>query len=512
MTIIRSLNQDIDSVGSTNQLYIDYKRRWRFYLEAYLGGTEWQDGNHLTRYQLETDAEYRARLRETPLDNHTRSVVSVYNSFLFRREPEREYGTLEGNPELEDFLKDADLEGRSLDAFMKEVATWSNVFGHSFILLTKPNINAVTRADEVANSIRPYVSVLTPLVVLDWSYERLPSGRYAIDAFKYIEDFNDEIRTVKLWTNDIIYTWVHDTKTGKELSSMEEPNQLGYVPVITAYANRSIVRGIGVSNVADIADMQKFIYNCTSEIAQSIRLDSHPSMVTTPDVNIGTGAGALIHMPETLDAGLKPYLLETSGANIDAIYRGIQASIDAIDKMANTGAVRATESRNLSGVAMETEFSLLEAKLSEMADNFELAEEQMWRIWADYQGTTWTGSVEYPDSFNIRDTEKEIRQLQIAASTDPVDSQVKAAIDMRIWQWLDLDDVESDMINGYSAHIMYSPDGQATIVRTEAEHSSLVSQGWTHDHECDCAKTDMNTQSDVYVNGQPLNGDTNASS
>ena len=223
-------------------------------------------------------------------------------------------------------------------------------------------------------------------------------------------------------------------------------------------------------------------------------------MVTTPDVNIGTGAGALIHMPETLDAGLKPYLLETSGANIDSIYRGIQQSIDAIDKMANTGAVRATESRSLSGVAMETEFSLLEAKLSEMADNFELAEEQMWRIWCDYQGTTWTGSIDYPDSFNIRDTEKEIRQLQIAASTDPVDSQVKAAIDMRIMHWLDLDEDERSNIMDYPAHIMYSPTGEAVIARTEAEHTSLTAQGYTHEHKCDCNHSETMSEEQEYTN------------
>jgi hypothetical protein len=35
---------------------------------------------------------------------------------------------------------------------------------------------------------------------------------------------------------------------------------------------------------------------------------------------------------------------------------------------------------------METEFQLLNAKLSEKADNLELAEEQMWRLFAIYQG------------------------------------------------------------------------------------------------------------------------------
>jgi hypothetical protein len=195
------------------------------------------------------------------------------------------------------------------------------------------------------------------------------------------------------------------------------------------------VRGIGVSDIADIADAQKFIYNATSEVAQSIRLDSHPSLVKTPETQAGIGAGSLIHMPENMDPGLKPYLLEFSGASVASIYESIAATISSIDKMANTGAVRATESRTMSGVAMETEFQLLNARLSEKADNLELAEEQMWKLWCEYMGYTWDGSIEYPGSFNMRDTGKEIEQLRIAkdTATDPV---VLRKIDEHILEWM----------------------------------------------------------------------------
>jgi len=65
-------------------------------------------------------------------------------------------------------------------------------------------------------------------------------------------------------------------------------------------------------------------------------------------------------------------------------------------------------------VAMETEFQLLNARLSEKARNLEVAEEHIWRIWADYQQQPWTGSVAYPDSFNIRDDAQYMAQLKIA--------------------------------------------------------------------------------------------------
>jgi hypothetical protein len=109
-----------------------------------------------------------------------------------------------------------------------------------------------------------------------------------------------------------------------------------------------------------------------------------------------------------------------------------------IDRMANTGSVRATEVATLSGIAMETEFQLLNAKLSEKADNLELAEEQIWDLYAEYQGTTWSGEVEYPGSFNIRDTGREVQQLVTAksAATDPVLLRV---IDEHLMELLDED-------------------------------------------------------------------------
>jgi hypothetical protein len=157
---------------------------------------------------------------------------------------------------------------------------------------------------------------------------------------------------------------------------------------------------------------------------------------------VGTGAGSLILMPENLDPGLKPYILQNTGANVDMIYKSIQHTTTVIDKIANTGAVRATESKTLSGVAMEVEFSLLSAKLSEKADNLELAEEQMWRLWCKFMNVPADVEIDYPGEFNVRDTESQIRQLKTASDTNPQDPRVKQAIDEAILDWLEVDDSE----------------------------------------------------------------------
>jgi hypothetical protein len=421
--------------------YTRNRDRWQFLLESYMGGETYREGAHLTRYVLETDAEYSARLRHTPLDNHCKSVIAVYVSFLFRQSPERDLGTIARAPGIEDFVKDADFDGRSLDAFMKEVSIWSSVFGHAWILMTKPAVPAASLADQLAQGVRPYVNLLTPLTVVDWRWTRDINGQYRVTYFKYIEDVNDTVTTIREWDEDTIRTWIIDESKKEANLEMEEPNELGRIPVVLVYNHRSQIRGFGLSDIDDIADQQRAIYNELSEVEQSIRLDGHPSLVKTPDTQIGAGAGAIIHMPENLDPGLVPYMLKADGTPVDMIYKSIQNRVNAIDRMANTGAVRAVETREISGIAMQTEFQLLNAKLAEKAANLELAEENMWRLWCAYQGLEWTGNIVYPASFNITDVGAEYNQLSIAKTT-ATDAAVTRVIDQRLLELMDADPEE----------------------------------------------------------------------
>lgn len=495
MTASQTIRNEIASILSANSIYNDSINRWQFLFESYVGGEDYRRGGHLTRYQLETDKEYNLRLQATPLDNQCASVISTYTSFLFRKEPSRDFGSLTNLPEVEDFLKDADLDGRSLDAFMKEVSIWSNVFGSCWIIMSKPNVGAMTMADEQMIGVRPYVSLLTPMVVIDWEWERQPNGRYELTYLKYLEDVNGDTKTVKEWTKELIRTRTVNEKDEVILEDITEVNGLGVIPAVICYNSRSSVRGVGISSINDIADAQKFIYNSTSEVAQSIALDSHPSIVTTQTTDIGTGAGAVIRLPENLDPNLKPYVLDFAGANITNIYTSIEHTIKSIEKMASLGSVRATETTSMSGVALETEFEMLNAKLSELADNLELAEEQMWRLFCLYQGQPYDMEISYPDSFNIRDKNRELAELSVAAnvSTDP---RIKAAIDAKVLDILELDEDEitamanprllaldsvpekEDMINYKPTDMIDPVSGEVITVQTPEEQLNLAKQGW----------------------------------
>ena len=80
--------------------------------------------------------------------------------------------------------------------------------------------------------------------------------------------------------------------------------------------------------------------------------------------------------------------------------------------MSHMGAVRGTDAQVMSGVAMQTEFQMLNAKLSEKADLLELAEEQLWVLFCDWQDVTPDVEIFYPDAFDLRDYDKELMFLQ----------------------------------------------------------------------------------------------------
>ena len=433
------LQNELDQLLSGNQIYIDRQPDWVYFLESFLGGSRYKNAGHLTRYELESDKEYAARLNQTHLTNHCKSIVDVYNSFLFRQHPYREMGNLEGLQETDEFMEDADFDGRSFNNFMKDVAQWASVFGSCWVLVTKPNVGAVTRAEELEYGTRPYVTLVTPLAMLDWRWKRLSNGAYKLEYIKYVEELNGDIKTIKEWTDETIKTTVVSTQnylgreTGKEIVEQTiETNGLGKIPAVCVYNNKGLVRGVGNSDIADIADVQKSIYNLTSNIEEGVRLDVHPSLVQTPDViGTNTGPGAIIQMPADLDPALKPYLLETNGASIKSILETMKEYTESIDQMSNVGGVRATESRTMSGVALQTEFQLLNARLAEKADNLELAEEYIWYFFALYYDREWDGVVKYPGSFNIQDESNEIQQLKVAKET-ATDTGVVKLIDRKL--------------------------------------------------------------------------------
>ena len=437
--------QDIEN---QHQHYKGMMPRWEYFIRSYLGGKEYQDGKFLQPYQLEFENEYHKRINFTPLDNHCRNIIDIYSSFLFRVEPVRQLGSLEQDMSVEQFKDDADLEGRSFEALMREAQRFASIYGHIWLLMDKPSTNVMTRAEELDQGIRPYLNIYTPENVLDWHYTRNDAGYYYLDYLKIREEQTAEGEYYKLWYLDKIdCVFVSSTSRDEPKLISSLPNPLMKIPAVILYNQRSPMRGLGVSDLTDVADLQKAIYNEFSEIEQIIRLSNHPSLVKTKDTDAGAGAGSIIEIPENLDANLKPYILQPNGSNLDGVLRSINHKVEAINRLTHVGTLRATAERVQSGIALRTEFELLNARLSEKSKLMELAEEQIWRLFADWQETVFDGEIEYPESFDIRDWATDLELLQQAKASNIKSATFAKEIDKQIARTVIEDDTTLEQID-----------------------------------------------------------------
>jgi hypothetical protein len=408
-------------------------KNWEYYIRSYNGGYDYMIGQYLNRYNLELDNEFNQRLANTPCDNHCKNIIQIYSSFLFRVKASRDFGGMQDEASLEQFLKDADLEGNSFTSVIKQAQNYASIYGHCMMILDKPNIQTTTKAEELNQEIRPYISIVTPENVLDWNFERQANGKYMLNYLKIREEVDKTGGSyMRLWYLDRVDT-IYIEEHGKEPTLIDTAeNQIGKIPAVILYNSKSHKRGIGQSDLTDIADMQKAIYNEFSEIEQLIRLTNHPSLVKTNGVNASAGAGAVIEMPDEMEPNLKPYLLQPSGQNLNSIMDSITKKVESINRIAHTGAVRTTKQQVQSGIALQTEFELLNARLSEKADNLQLAEEQIFKCYAEYQNTTFDGEINYPDSFNIRDYATDLVFYQQAKAVNVPSDTLNKEIDKEI--------------------------------------------------------------------------------
>ena len=403
-----------DQATDTHKDYKENINNYEYYIRSYNGGYDYTLGQYLNRYNLELDNEFNQRLANTPCDNHCKNIIQIYSSFLFRVKPSRDFGSMADEPSLESFLKDADLEGNNFNSVIKTAQNYASIYGHCFLILDKPTVQTRTRADELDQDIRPYISIVTPENALDWNFKREVNGKYYLDYLKVREEVDKDGGTYfRMWYPDRIDTvYQPDNEEPRVIDTAI--NQIGKIPAVILYNSKSHKRGIGQSDLTDIADLQKAIYNEYSEIEQLIRLTNHPSLVKTPSVNASAGAGAVIEMPEEIEPNLKPYLLQPSGQNLTSIMDSIKHKVDAINRIAHTGAIRTTKTQVSSGIALQTEFELLNARLSEKADNLEIAEEQIFRCYAMFQNAEFDGEISYPDSFNIKDYAVDLQFFSMA--------------------------------------------------------------------------------------------------
>ncbi len=172
----------------------------------------------------------------------------------------------------------------------------------------------------------------------------------------------------------------------------------------------SFKRMTGVSDIADIADVNKRIYYLDSDALEVIDATAFPilegpveaiedSSGQSQETEIGTST--LLKRPDDKE-GFK--WIEAPHTSLEQILSHRNSSINDIKYMAKTGQADATKTGQVkSGVALELEFQQLSALMVDKAENAEDFEHRVFELIGLWEGKDYEMVVKYARSFGIRD-------------------------------------------------------------------------------------------------------------
>ena len=436
---------EVQQLALVHPGYAEYLFRWDYYMRSYMGAEEYRDGAFLRKYLAEDQAPgnaYRQRLLDTAFQNHPRQVVDAYRSFIFRNPPTRTMGKLVNDPFVEQFLHDADLYHSSLTSFMREVHDMMLIYGGAWVGVDRPAYQVETAAEEEAMGIRAYTTLYNPTQVRHWQYEKQVNGKNKLVMLRVVEEEQAGYDVIRCWYPDRIEVYTVSKKDyinttnyltagdvfgkqdatnigyGEILDYAEYQNPLGYIPFVHVFTDNSFHKGIGTSAIGDVCDISREIYNLTSEGYQAVLVSSHPSIVAEPGTDIPGGAGAIITVDENVNTA--PYLLQPTGATIDSILALINQKVEAIEDMTHLSAIKARKGPQ-SGVSLQVEREMLNAKLADNAAVLERAEKKIWHMWFDWQGIEPDEEFEvyYEKKFDLRDKGHELALYEKALALVP---------------------------------------------------------------------------------------------
>lgn len=407
------------NLKSTNPFFDKYFEEWRFLNAAYEGVRALIAYGALYRHERESKANYDRRMATAYGFSYSKSIVDIFNSYLFKKEFPKEIAeSLTKDEQWKAFQKDCNLEGDEFDEFFVDEQRHASILGHIGLLVDKPNTEMLNRAEEKDSEIYPYVVAYKPMAILDWKYERDETGRPILVYLKVLDD--DE--RYRVWTPEKWQIWKLVTaqsaqKNNAGVNPVEQPgeqknkaevtgkgtagvlvsegdNELGEIPWVWLYNQRSnIDKEVGVSDIVDVARIDASIIRNLSQIEEVIDYAAFP-MMRKPMKEAGSPAGAdeagptaILEFDPDKPESKPDWLSAEVDGPVKAIIDVIKEKVGEIYRSSNIGGMSATEiSKSAkSGVALKTEFQLLNSKLVKKGKNVAKAKKKVTEYWLKWQ-------------------------------------------------------------------------------------------------------------------------------
>lgn len=397
----------------------EHLKTWNFLEDSYKGGDEYREGRYLFKRELEDSPVYDARIIEAAFDNMCSPVVDIYTSYLMTSKIGRNYGKLSGTM-FDDFLRDTDFDGRSYEAYWRVNSRMASIQGVVGTLVDKPPSNAQSKADEIEGNIRPYYVTYKAPSIYDWKYERI-GGKIMLTYLVLEEDSGEkDVEQFRVWTRTDWAVW-HQKKDGKDAyiakddngEEMKGTHDLKEIPFVVLRNRDALEKMHGLSDIGDIAELNKRIYNIDSDIDQIrgraalpfLQIPKSPGSEETVIISLSTVFEFDPDNPQSKASWLEPNL-----NSIDSSLKQREVVVDGIRMIAKLGGDSAQRTSVESGVSLEIRFQQLNAVLNEKAEMMRNAEAECLRLYAKWEGGDGETQavITYPESYGVRDMSADI--------------------------------------------------------------------------------------------------------
>jgi len=388
---------------------------------SYVGGSPYKGGGFLSRHALETRSSYQKRIEASVFVNYSAPIIDIFNSYLYREPPRRRIGLdslgKSSNESLHQFWENSDLKGRSYNTIMREVSRWASVYGFMGVIVDKPvSADATNRAEELSYGVRPYLVLYKPSDIVNWEYEENYNGPPVLSALVLREASLVENTSVyRIWRRNTWELWrVTETRNGADAPPEQIDagvNELGVIPFVLFRNKDDLEEMSGVSDLVDVAQINRRIYEIDSNAIEIINRTAFPFLEVPVDelrgpndspVVVGTGNV----LERSLSDGVGHRWLEPNHASLQRLLEWRKQGVEDIKETSKMGGMQ-LQMRQGSGVAsgpaLEVRFQQLNAVLAGKAGLAEQGEENILRLVAMWEAMDAKVEVQYPRKFGIRD-------------------------------------------------------------------------------------------------------------
>ena len=429
--------------GRRHPEYAENEAAWKRARDAYAGGADYIK-SALIRHVSEIELEFEERLRRAYYFNYPRAIAQRITQYALAVDPVRQ----NADPDL---VENWSRKGLRTNEVMRQVSTMLNVYGRVWLLAESPEFSgAITVAEAKRRNLRPYITVLSPLEVIDWSFGDDGQLRWAITERERIvdDDPHAERRRVKRRTLYTREEWhIYDIGGDGVQEVAAGVNAIGRVPMV------SIVEPDGYGMDArhwfeDVVRISEAILNNESEAQMNVVKQMFGMLVisdtfargaqrvTDKDGNAKGFAATVARSAAVIESveekgvsryispsGVETTTIRQENANLKAeLYNVVGLAVQSASREAQTAESKAWDFQNV------TQF------LANRADLLEQAELAAWELLHEYDPAVPVPELQYNRKFAVCDLAANIQGL-LQLSSLPGGTQyqrgvMRAALDL----------------------------------------------------------------------------------